>query len=304
MDQTKHLKRFRAYLLLERGLSSQTYTHYKQDLNKWFVYLSKFTPPLEVEKATLADISAFLSTLTELKQSPASQARITSAIKTFYSWLLLEKKIDQNPTDLIESPRINRKIPEVMSFSEIERIFEVIDLSEPTGTRNRAILETLYACGLRVSELCTLRISNYFPGEGFIRVLGKGKKERIVPIGEDAINFIEAYLSTWRRHLPNISRQDTDILFLNRRGRRLTRVFIFQVVKTLAERAGLSPFISPHTFRHSFATHLLEGGADLKAVQDMLGHESILTTEIYTHLDHAYLRETLQLFHPRNRKST
>jgi integrase/recombinase XerD len=289
---------------LERGLSSQTYTHYKQDLNKWFVYLSKFTPPLEVEKATLADISAFLSTLTELKQSPASQARITSAIKTFYSWLLLEKKIDQNPTDLIESPRINRKIPEVMSFSEIERIFEVIDLSEPTGTRNRAILETLYACGLRVSELCTLRISNYFPGEGFIRVLGKGKKERIVPIGEDAINFIEAYLSTWRRHLPNISRQDTDILFLNRRGRRLTRVFIFQVVKTLAERAGLSPFISPHTFRHSFATHLLEGGADLKAVQDMLGHESILTTEIYTHLDHAYLRETLQLFHPRNRKST
>lgn len=304
MDNLNLLKGFRAYLLLERGLSNQTFIHYKQDLNKWFSYLSEQTPPLLVEEATLDQISSFLSTLTDLHQSPASQARITSAIKTFYAWLVLEKKINHNPTDLIESPKINRKVPEVMSFSEIEKIFMAIDLSEPTGTRNRAILETLYASGLRVSELCTLRISNYFPKEGFIRVLGKGSKERIVPIGDDAITYIEDYLSTWRRHLPKISKQDTDILFLNRRGKRLSRIFVYQIVKNLAEKAGLSPLISPHTFRHSFATHLLEGGADLKAVQDMLGHESILTTEIYTHLNNDYLRETLNLFHPRNRKST
>lgn len=304
MDNKLLLKGFRAYLLLERGLSNQTYIHYKQDLNKWFEFLEKQTPPLAAEAAKLPQLSAFLTTLPDLNQSPASQARITSAIKTFYSWLLLEKKIEQNPTDLLESPKINRKIPEVMSFSEIEKIFQAIDLSEPTGTRNRAILETLYASGLRVSELCTLRISNYFPSDGFIRVLGKGSKERVVPIGDDAISYIEDYLSTWRRHLHIISKQDTDILFLNRRGKRLSRIFIYQIVKTLAEKAGLSPLISPHTFRHSFATHLLEGGADLKAVQDMLGHESILTTEIYTHLDNDYLRETLNLFHPRNRKST
>lgn len=304
MDNKLLLKGFRAYLLLERGLSNQTYIHYKQDLNKWFEFLEKQTPPLAAEAAKLPQLSAFLTTLPDLNQSHASQARITSAIKTFYSWLLLEKKIEQNPTDLLESPKINRKIPEVMSFSEIEKIFQAIDLSEPTGTRNRAILETLYASGLRVSELCTLRISNYFPSDGFIRVLGKGSKERVVPIGDDAISYIEDYLSTWRRHLPIISKQDTDILFLNRRGKRLSRIFIYQIVKTLAEKAGLSPLISPHTFRHSFATHLLEGGADLKAVQDMLGHESILTTEIYTHLDNDYLRETLNLFHPRNRKST
>lgn len=304
MDNLNLLKGFRAYLLLERGLSNQTFIHYKQDLNKWFSYLAEQTPPLLVEEATLDQISSFLSTLTDLHQSPASQARITSAIKSFYAWLVLEKKINHNPTDLIESPKINRKVPEVMSFSEIEKIFMAIDLSEPTGTRNRAILETLYASGLRVSELCTLRISNYFPKEGFIRVLGKGSKERIVPIGDDAITYIEDYLSTWRRHLPKISKQDTDILFLNRRGKRLSRIFVYQIVKNLAEKAGLSPLISPHTFRHSFATHLLEGGADLKAVQDMLGHESILTTEIYTHLNNDYLRETLNLFHPRNRKST
>lgn len=304
MDNLNLLKGFRAYLLLERGLSNQTFIHYKQDLNKWFSYLAEQTPPLLVEEATLDQISSFLSTLTDLHQSPASQARITSAIKSFYAWLVLEKKINLNPTDLIESPKINRKVPEVMSFSEIEKIFMAIDLSEPTGTRNRAILETLYASGLRVSELCTLRISNYFPKEGFIRVLGKGSKERIVPIGDDAITYIEDYLSTWRRHLPKISKQDTDILFLNRRGKRLSRIFVYQIVKNLAEKAGLSPLISPHTFRHSFATHLLEGGADLKAVQDMLGHESILTTEIYTHLNNDYLRETLNLFHPRNRKST
>ncbi len=242
--------------------------------------------------------------MTDLRQSSASQARITSALKTFYAWLLLEDKIKSNPTDLIESPKIYRKIPQVISFTDIEKLFQQIDLSEPTGTRNRAILETLYASGLRVSELCDARISNYFPNEGFLRVIGKGDKERIVPIGEDAISYIQDYLSTWRNHLPKISASETDILFLNRRGKRLTRIFIYQIVKDLAEKAGLSLLISPHTFRHSFATHLLEGGADLRAIQEMLGHESILTTEIYTHLDNSYLRETLNLFHPRNRKSS
>jgi len=304
LEHKKLLLGFSAYLLLERGLSKQTFIHYKQDLNKWFHFLENLNPPISSEMATLKELAAFLGTLNDLNQSPASQARITSALKTFYSWLLLEKKITENPTELIDSPKINRKIPEVMSYPEIERLFQCIDLSEPTGTRNRAILETLYASGLRVSGLCTLRISNYFPEDGFIRILGKGSKERVVPIGDDAISYINDYVNTWRRHLPDISKKDTDILFLNRRGKRLSRIFIYQMVKDLAERAGLSPMISPHTFRHSFATHLLEGGADLKAVQDMLGHESILTTEIYTHLDNNYLRETLHLFHPRNRKSS
>jgi len=304
MEKKVVFERFKAYLLLERGLSNHTYINYKQDLNKYFSFLENCYPLLKPEDAKLQELAEFIGTLSDLRQSSASQARITSALKTFYAWLLLEDKIKSNPTDLIESPKIYRKIPQVISFTDIEKLFQQIDLSEPTGTRNRAILETLYASGLRVSELCDARISNYFPNEGFLRVIGKGDKERIVPIGEDAISYIQDYLSTWRNHLPKISASETDILFLNRRGKRLTRIFIYQIVKDLAEKAGLSLLISPHTFRHSFATHLLEGGADLRAIQEMLGHESILTTEIYTHLDNSYLRETLNLFHPRNRKSS
>ncbi|MDP4912755.1 MAG: site-specific tyrosine recombinase XerD [Saprospiraceae bacterium] len=304
MEKKVVFERFKAYLLLERGLSNHTYINYKQDLNKYFSFLENYYPHLKPEEAKLQELAEFIGSLTDLGQSNASQARITSALKTFYAWLLLEDKIKSNPTDLIESPKIYRKIPQVISFTDIEKLFQQIDLSEPTGTRNRAILETLYASGLRVSELCNARISNYFPNEGFLRVIGKGDKERIVPIGEDAISYIQDYLTTWRNHLPKISASETDILFLNRRGKRLTRIFIYQIVKDLAEKAGLSLLISPHTFRHSFATHLLEGGADLRAIQEMLGHESILTTEIYTHLDNSYLRETLNLFHPRNRKSS
>jgi integrase/recombinase XerD len=304
MEKKVVFERFKAYLLLERGLSNHTFINYKQDLNKYFSFLENCYPHLKPEDVKLPELAEFIGTLTDLRQSSASQARITSAIKTFYAWLLLEDKIKTNPTDLIESPKIYRKIPQVISFTDIEKLFQQIDLREPTGTRNRAILETLYASGLRVSELCDARISNYFPNEGFLRVIGKGDKERIVPIGEDAISYIQDYLSTWRNHLPKISASETDILFLNRRGKRLTRIFIYQIVKDLAEKAGLSLLISPHTFRHSFATHLLEGGADLRAIQEMLGHESILTTEIYTHLDNSYLRETLNLFHPRNRKSS
>ena len=304
MEKKVVFERFKAYLLLERGLSNHTYINYKQDLDKYFSFLENCYPNLKPEDAKLQELAEFIGTLSDLRQSSASQARITSALKTFYAWLLLEDKIKSNPTDLIESPKIYRKIPQVISFTDIEKLFQQIDLSEPTGTRNRAILETLYASGLRVSELCDARISNYFPNEGFLRVIGKGDKERIVPIGEDAISYIQDYLSTWRNHLPKISASETDILFLNRRGKRLTRIFIYQIIKDLAEKAGLSLLISPHTFRHSFATHLLEGGADLRAIQEMLGHESILTTEIYTHLDNSYLRETLNLFHPRNRKSS
>lgn len=304
MEKKGVFERFKTYLLLERGLSNHTYINYKQDLNKYFSFLENCHPNLEPEDVKLPELAEFIGTLTILGQSTASQARITSAIKTFYAWLLLEDKIKSNPTDLIESPKIYRKIPQVISFTDIEKLFQQIDLSEPTGTRNRAILETLYASGLRVSELCNARISDYFPNEGFLRVLGKGDKERVVPIGEDAICYIQDYLSTWRNHLPKISASETDILFLNRRGKRLSRIFIYQIVKNLAEKAGLSLLISPHTFRHSFATHLLEGGADLRAIQEMLGHESILTTEIYTHLDNSYLRETLNMFHPRNRKSS
>ena len=304
MEKKVVFERFKAYLLLERGLSNHTYINYKQDLDKYFSFLENCYPNLKPEDAKLQELAEFIGTLSDLRQSSASQARITSALKTFYAWLLLEDKIKSNPTDLIESPKIYRKIPQVISFTDIEKLFQQIDLSEPTGTRNRAILETLYASGLRVSELCDARISNYFPNEGFLRVIGKGDKERIVPIGEDAISYIQDYLSTWRNHLPKISASETDILFLNRRGKRLTRIFIYQIVKDLAEKAGLPLLISPHTFRHSFATHLLEGGADLRAIQEMLGHESILTTEIYTHLDNSYLRETLNLFHPRNRKSS
>lgn len=304
MEKKEVFERFKTYLLLERGLSNHTYINYKQDLNKYFSFLENCYPNLEPKDAKLSELAEFIGTLTDLRQSTASQARITSAIKTFYAWLLLENKIESNPTDLIESPKIYRKIPQVISFTDIEKLFQQIDLSEPTGTRNRAILETLYASGLRVSELCNARISDYFPTQGFLRVIGKGDKERVVPIGEDAISYIQDYLSTWRNQLPKISASETDILFLNRRGKRLTRIFIYQIVKDLAEKAGLSLLISPHTFRHSFATHLLEGGADLRAIQEMLGHESILTTEIYTHLDNSYLRETLNLFHPRNRKSS
>jgi len=304
MEKQALIEAFNAFLILEKGLSPQTFIHYTQDLAKWFDFLEKTGSHYNPITATPEVLSAFLASLPDLGQAPASQARITSALKTFYAWLLLDGKLKENPAELLESPRINRSVPQVMTYEEVERLLQAIDLSEPAGTRNRAMLETLYASGLRVSELINLRLSDYFPVEGFLRVAGKGNKERLVPIGEEAMRFITDYLDTWRRHLPSIHRKDSDILFLNRRGRRLTRIYVYQLVKDMAIRAGLSPLISPHTFRHSFATHLLEGGADIKAVQDMLGHASILTTEIYTHLDNAYLRETLQLFHPRNRKST
>jgi integrase/recombinase XerD len=294
-------KGFKAYLLLELSLAENTTEAYLSDVSKLasFLHLNGKVPaPSEI---TAEDLSAFLKWLHELGLGVRSQARLLSALKTFYKYLLLEGLSEQDPTQLVEAPRMGRKIPEVLTYEEIQRLFKAIDLSHPQGQRNRAILETLYACGLRVSELTELRLSNLFLDVGFIKVIGKGNKERIVPIGGEAQKQIKLYHEGQRRGQQNVKKGEEDFLFLNRRGRHLSRVMVFNIVKDAAQVAGLEKNISPHTFRHSFATHLIEGGADLKAVQDMLGHESIITTEIYTHLDTDYLRATVMQYHPRNR---
>lgn len=235
--------------------------------------------------------------IAELGMTPASQARIISGIKSFYRYCLLEKISDTDPSTLLEAPKLKRALPDVLSFDEIEQIIAQIDLSKPEGGRNKAILETLYSCGLRVSELVNLRISQLYLDVGFIRVIGKGDKERLVPIGQSATKYINLYRQTQRQHLQVASGHE-DILFLNRHGRKLSRVMIFLIIRELVQQAGIKKNVSPHTFRHSFATHLVEGGADLRAVQEMLGHESITTTEIYTHLDREFLRKTLENYHP------
>ena len=239
--------------------------------------------------------------ISELGLNARSQARILSGLKAFYKYLMMEDIIDNSPAELIESPKIGRKLPEVLSIEEINEVISTIDLSKPEGERNKAMLETLYSCGLRVTELINLKLSNLLLDEGFVRVVGKGDKERITPIGSIAIKQIKIYVASKRNHMNNIDKKSEDILFLNRRGKQLTRVMIFTIIKNLAQKAGIKKIISPHTFRHSFATHLVEGGADLRAVQEMLGHESITTTEIYTHLDREYLRQAILDFHPRGK---
>lgn len=296
------IRGFDAYLLLERSLASNTIESYRRDLGKLAEYLhlqGKNLAPAEVQTE---DLFQFLIYLNDLGLSSASQARLISALKTFYKYLLLENIVQNDPTALLEGPRLQRAIPSVLGYEDIQAMLATIDLSTPLGLRNRAILEVLYACGLRVSELCDLRLSNLFLDVEFIRIIGKGNKERIVPIGADAIKHLRFYLNSVRLQMPEIKKGHENYVFLNRRGARLTRVMVFLIVKEAAEKAGIEQDVSPHTFRHSFATHLLEGGADLKAIQDMLGHESILTTEIYTHLDTDYLRETVLRFHPRNRR--
>lgn len=245
----------------------------------------------------LKDLERFIRYINELELSVASQARIISGLRSFFKYCLLEQITTTDPTLLLEAPKMLRKLPDTLAFAEIEAIINAIDLSKPEGGRNKAILETMYSCGLRVSEVVNLKISCLFLDVGFIRVTGKGDKERLVPIGSDAIRYINIYRTQIRNHI-DIKNGEEDILFLNRRGQRLTRVMIFLIIKDLAFKAGIEKNISPHTFRHSFATHLVEGGADLRAVQEMLGHESITTTEIYTHLDREFLRNTLQQFHP------
>lgn len=299
---TIQLRGFKTYLQLEAGVSEHTLDGYLRDLRKLVEFLQlheRGRRPAELERTDLED---FLRFLHEMGLGERSQARLLSALKTFYRYLTLEGIVGQDPTELLRGPKLSRAVPEVLSYEEIQALLATIDLSTDAGVRNRAMLETLYACGLRVSELTQLRLSNLFLDIGFIKVVGKGNKERIVPIGEEASKHIRLYYEGVRRGMLNVKPGSHDILFLNQRGGQLSRVFVFQVVKACAAEAGISKNVSPHTFRHSFATHLIEGGADLKAVQDMLGHESILTTEIYTHLDTDYLRETMMLYHPRNRR--
>lgn len=290
------LKQYSAYLLLERGLSNNTREGYLNDVKKLLNYLNENN--LSLKEVTLDHLHNFIATLHDLGISSRSQARIISGIKSFFRFLKLENHIDSNPTLLLESPRVGRKLPEVLSIEEIDEMISCIDLSTNEGQRNRAIIETLYSCGLRVSELVNLEINKIFLEEEYIVIKGKGNKERIVPISPTAIHEIKLYLDD-RRHL-DIKPGEENILFLNRRGRRLTRVMIFYIIKQLAELADIRKEISPHTLRHSFATHLLEGGANLRAIQQMLGHESISTTEIYIHIDRTRLRDEILTFHPRN----
>ncbi|WP_417602964.1 site-specific tyrosine recombinase XerD [Owenweeksia hongkongensis] len=290
------IKDFTNYMRLERGMSPNTITAYKRDLKKLRQNLEEDKPnPLKVE---LNDLQGLISTLAEEGIGAKSQARLISALRTFYKYLLFEDLITIDPTEMLESPKVGRKLPDFLSLKEVEKIIDAVDMSKDEGHRNRAIMETLYGCGLRVSELTNLRISDLFFKESIIRVTGKGDKERLVPINKLAQKHIDIYREEVRVH-QTVARGHEDFVFLNRRGKQLTRAMIFHIVKTLTASAGIRKSVSPHTFRHSFATHLVEGGADLRAVQEMLGHESITTTEIYTHLDQTYLRETLLEFHPR-----
>jgi len=304
MNWTPHIKGFKSYLLLERSLSENSIDAYDRDVKKLIQFLEIKQYDLSPAQVQLQHLEEFIITLGSFGISANSQARIISGLKTFYKYLLLEDLINEDPTEMLEAPRLARKIPEVLSYEEITMLLDTIDLSTPQGHRNRAMLETLYACGLRVSELVNLKLSNLFPEIGFLKVVGKNDKERIVPIGEEALQQIDYYVKNQRNHLPKINKADENIVFLNRRGKRLSRVMIFMIVKEAAKLAGITKKVSPHTFRHSFATHSVEGGADLKAVQDMLGHESITTTEIYTHLDTDFLKETIIMFHPRNKRKS
>lgn len=288
---------FTQYLRLERSLSDNSISAYRNDVVK----LSQFAEPLRLSPGDLSSthIQDFLHWIHGFGLSSYSQARILSGIKAFYAFLALEYDLLPNPTELIQSPKLGRKIPDVLNIHEIDTLIGAIDLSTPEGMRNRAMLEVLYGCGLRVSELVSLRISHLHLDVGFIKVSGKGNKERLVPIGAEASKYLRLYISDVRCHVP-IQAGQADFAFLNRRGRPLSRVMVFLVIKGLATRIGLTKSISPHTFRHSFATHLIEGGADLRAVQDMLGHESITTTEIYTHVDRDYLKSVITQYHPRS----
>ena len=294
-------KGYKAYLRLEKSLSDHSVEAYLHDVTKLTQYLQVVNTEKNPAALTLKDLQAFVKWIGELGMGATTQARIISGIRSFYKYLLTEQLITIDPSTLLEAPKTRRKLPDTLSFEEIEKLIGAIDLSSPEGTRNKAILETMYSCGLRVSELVGLKISCLYLDIGFIRVIGKGDKERLVPIGSDAIKCIKTYKDTVRSH-QNVSEKNQDILFLNRRGNALSRVMIFYIIKSLALTAGITKVISPHTFRHSFATHLVEGGADLRAVQEMLGHESITTTEIYTHLNRDFLRDTLQQFHPAFKK--
>ena len=299
MNWQSAIKGFQAYLKLEKSLSANSIEAYTRDIGRLYEYTETLPNKLNPQQITLADLRQFINWINELGMIPSSQARTLSGIKAFYKYLLMEDMIASDPSELLESPKIQRKLPDTLSYEDINKMIEAIDLSKPEGGRNKAILEVLYGCGLRVSELTQLKLSNLHLDIEFIKVTGKGSKERLVPIGGSAVKALKIWIEQLRVHVP-IKKGEEDMVFLNRRGNRLSRMYIFMVIKELAEIVGLKKTISPHTFRHSFATHLVEGGADLRAVQEMLGHESITTTEIYTHLDREYLKGTIIQFHPRN----
>lgn len=299
MSWNLYITQFKNYLKLERALATNSIDAYTRDVTKLMEFLDmskKIHDPLQVKPIDLLDFIKFIH---ELGLSPYSQARIVSGIKGFYKYLSYENFISTDPSELLELPRLGRKLPDTLSIHEIDLLFEAIDMSKASGPRDRAMAETLYSAGLRVSELVNLKISNIYDDVGFLRILGKGNKERLTPIGKSALKFIKSYQYEVRNHV-HIKPGHEDYLFLNKLGNRISRVSIFTLIKNLALRAGIRKKISPHTFRHSFATHLIEGGADLRAVQEMLGHESITTTEIYTHLDRDYLKQMIKEFHPRS----
>lgn len=299
MNWTIYLKQFEGYLRLEKSLSGNSVEAYARDAAKLRQFLESRQLSTSPQQVTTAQLREFLAWLGELGMSATSQARTLSGLKAFYSFLIMEDQLSVDPTDTLEAPKTGRKLPDTLSYEEILQLLEAIDLSTNEGTRNRALLEVLYSSGLRVSELTELRLSNIYVEQGFLRVTGKGNKERLVPIGRDALKHLGFYLSGVRSH-QTIQPGHEDVVFLNKRGTKLSRVTVFTTIKALADKAGIRKTISPHTFRHSFATHLIEGGADLRAVQEMLGHESITTTEIYTHLDRDYLRQVITEFHPRS----
>lgn len=294
-----YIQEYENYLKLERSLSSNSVEAYVHDVTKLKQFLELVGSKVSPLQVSTVELQNFIEYINELGMSAFSQARIISGLKSFYKFLLYEGELDTDPTELLEAPKLGRKLPDTLSIEEIDKILSAIDHSTPEGMRNRAMLETLYSSGLRVSELIGLKMSNVHFDVGFLRIFGKGSKERLVPIGREALKFIKIYMEEVRIHL-DIKSGHEGFMFLNRNGRQLSRQMVFIVIKNLVEKAGIQKTISPHTFRHSFATHLIEGGADLRAVQEMLGHESITTTEIYTHLDRDYLRQVIQEFHPRS----
>ncbi|MCE7990345.1 MAG: site-specific tyrosine recombinase XerD [Roseivirga sp.] len=294
-----YIQEYENYLKLERSLSGNSIEAYVHDVIKLRQFLEITNSDLNPLQITVVELQNFIEYINELGMTPHSQARIISGLKSFYKFLVYEGELDKDPTALLEAPKLGRKLPDTLNIHEIDKIFEAIDHSTPQGMRNRAMLETLYSSGLRVSELVNLKMANILFDVGFLRVVGKGNKERLVPIGREAMKFINIYREEVRVH-QDIKPGHEAFLFLNRRGRQLTRQMIFITIKDLVATSGLKKKVSPHTFRHSFATHLIEGGADLRAVQEMLGHESITTTEIYTHLDRDYLKQVIQEFHPRS----
>lgn len=298
MSWESQIKQFQYYLKIERSLSANSIMAYTQDLEKLSRYMNSEFPGASATEVTLDQLRCFVNDIASLEISEFTQARIISGIKAFFKFLMYEEKINKDPSFLLQAPKLGRKLPDTLSYTEITSLLEGIKLGEPEGHRNRAMLEMLYSSGLRVSELTELKRGNIYEDIGFLRIVGKGNKERLVPVGKDALKYLKLYLQEVRSHQTPVKGHE-EFVFLNRRGKKLSRVMVFLMIKKLAAETGIRKNISPHTFRHSFATHLIEGGADLRAVQEMLGHESITTTEIYTHLDRDYLRQVLTDFHPR-----